>query len=80
MLNLRTQDMDSKLTHTHIEQRITQLFAEQEKEAMVLLYQHYGAALFGIVSRIVQQREVSEEVIQDVLVKIWQNASRIRCP
>jgi len=37
--------------------------------------QHPGN-LFGIVLRIVRDRSVAEEVLQDVYLRIWQNASR----
>lgn len=35
------------------------------------LYDHYSGALYGVVLRIVQSREYTEEIIQDVFVKIW---------
>ncbi|REC50427.1 RNA polymerase subunit sigma-70 [Chryseobacterium pennipullorum] len=35
------------------------------------MYDHYSGALYGIVLRIVQSKECTEEVIQDVFVKIW---------
>jgi RNA polymerase sigma factor (sigma-70 family) len=35
------------------------------------LYDHYSAALYGIVFRIVKNEDVAEEVLQDVFLKIW---------
>jgi RNA polymerase sigma factor (sigma-70 family) len=35
------------------------------------LYDHYSAALYGIVFRIVKSDDVAEEVLQDVFLKIW---------
>ncbi len=35
------------------------------------LYSHYAGALYGVVFRIVQSKEYTEEIIQDVFVKIW---------
>jgi RNA polymerase sigma factor (sigma-70 family) len=35
------------------------------------LYDHYSAALYGIVFRIVKSEDVAEEVLQDVFLKIW---------
>lgn len=37
------------------------------------LYDAYGGALFGVVLRIVQQRELAEQVLQDTFVKAWRN-------
>lgn len=38
---------------------------------MSYLYDHYSAALFGVVVRIVKQEAVAEEVLQDIFLKIW---------
>ncbi|MDH6252235.1 RNA polymerase sigma factor (sigma-70 family) [Chryseobacterium sp. H1D6B] len=35
------------------------------------LYDHYSGALYGVIFRIVQSKEYTEEIIQDVFVKIW---------
>lgn len=35
------------------------------------LYDHYSGALYGVVFRIVQSKEYTEEIIQDVFVKVW---------
>lgn len=35
------------------------------------LYDHYSAALYGIISRIIKNEDVAEEVLQDVFLKIW---------
>ena len=37
---------------------------------------NYGDTLYGVVLRIVRQKEVADEVIQDVFVKIWQQADK----
>jgi RNA polymerase sigma factor (sigma-70 family) len=35
------------------------------------LYDHYSAALYGMIIRIVKNEGVAEEVLQDVFLKIW---------
>jgi RNA polymerase sigma-70 factor (ECF subfamily) len=35
------------------------------------LYDHYSGALFGVISRILRNNDVSEEVLQDVFLKVW---------
>ena len=40
-------------------------------KALSYLFDHYSGALYGIIFRIVRHEEVSEEVIQDVFMKIW---------
>ncbi len=47
----------------------------QDRTAIGELYDAYGAALFGVVLRIVQQRELAEQVLQDTFVKAWRNGT-----
>jgi RNA polymerase sigma factor (sigma-70 family) len=35
------------------------------------LYDHYSAAMYGIITRVVRTEDVAEEVLQDVFLKIW---------
>ncbi len=42
-----------------------------DKSAMSYLYDNYSAALMGVVSRIVKDEDIAEEVLQDVFMKIW---------
>jgi RNA polymerase sigma factor (sigma-70 family) len=44
-----------------------------DKNALGVVYDRYGAALYGVVLRIVQSPEVAEEVVQDVFLKIFRN-------
>ncbi len=43
----------------------------QDKDALSYLYDKYGAALFGAAQRIVQDEDVTAEVVQDIFLKIW---------
>lgn len=43
----------------------------KDKHALSFLYDKYGAALYGSAMRIIQEEEVTEEVVQDVFMKIW---------
>lgn len=38
---------------------------------MEYLYDHYSGALYGVIYRIIKKEEISEEVLQDVFMKIW---------
>ncbi|WP_157974270.1 RNA polymerase sigma factor [Lewinella sp. IMCC34183] len=40
---------------------------------MRYLFDHYGGALNNIISQIVTEQQVAEEVLQDVLMRIWDN-------
>jgi RNA polymerase sigma factor (sigma-70 family) len=45
--------------------------SRKDKQALSYLYDHYSAALYGMIVRIVKNEEVAEEVLQDVFLKIW---------
>jgi RNA polymerase sigma-70 factor (ECF subfamily) len=42
-----------------------------DRSALAYLYDHYTAALNGVVSRIIVNQNIAEEVLQDVFLKIW---------
>jgi RNA polymerase sigma-70 factor (ECF subfamily) len=56
-----------------MENQIVQMLQSNNREAISLLYEHYSSALFGVILRIVRSRELAEQVLQDVFVKIWKN-------
>lgn len=43
----------------------------QDATAMDYLYDNYSASLFGIISRIVNHREMAEDTLVEVFMKIW---------
>ncbi|WP_311316230.1 RNA polymerase sigma factor [Roseivirga seohaensis] len=59
-------------TLDHIEeQELILKLKNQDKDALSYLYDKYGAALYGAVQRIVQDEDVTAEVVQDIFLKIW---------
>lgn len=46
----------------------------QETIAIQALYDMYSAALLGVISRIIQQSEVAEDLLQETFIKIWNSA------
>jgi len=60
---------------TQDQQLITRLHA-CDPVAIGELYDAYGGALFGVVLRIVQQRDLAEQVLHDTFVKAWRNGAR----
>jgi RNA polymerase sigma factor (sigma-70 family) len=53
---------------------ISQLQAGNE-QAFERLYNLYSESLYGIIHNIIREEKISEEVLQDVFLKIWNNAS-----
>lgn len=45
----------------------------KDRVAFNYLYDNYCNALFGVIDRIVQSEEISNDVLQEAFVKIWKN-------
>jgi RNA polymerase sigma-70 factor, ECF subfamily len=59
------------------ERDISQLLkrvARNDRAAFSEIYQHSSAKLYGIILRILRRRDLADEVMQEVYVKIWQRA------
>ena len=63
--------MEKKYTEedlvSHILSRDTKRFG--------IVYDYYSPALFGIIKQIVKDEDISEDVLQDSFLKIWNSAS-----
>lgn len=55
---------------------IIDLLRQNDKSAIELIYDKYGAALFGVVVKIVKSTAIAEDVLQDAFVKVWKNADK----
>ena len=49
------------------------MLKSRDEEGLRLLYDNYSAALYGVIFRIVGDRETAEDVLQESFVKIWNN-------
>ena len=43
----------------------------KDRSAMEYLYDHYSAALYGVVNRLIKNEDIAQEVLQDAFLKIW---------
>ena len=50
--------------------------ASGDRAAFRRLYERTSAKLFGVVLRILRDRQRSEDVLQDVYIRVWQRAGR----
>jgi RNA polymerase sigma factor (sigma-70 family) len=50
--------------------------AEKDRRAFETLYYRYAQRLHRYLSKLVRQRELVEEVLNDTMLAVWQNASR----
>lgn len=64
-------------TSQPLEQLLAQV-AESDRNAFAMLYQNSANVLFGVLLRILLRRDIAEEALQDVYIKIWNQAGSYR--
>ncbi len=57
------------------EEDLVLLLQSKDQQAFSYLYDNYAAALNGIIYRMVENRELAEDILQEAFVKIWNNFS-----
>lgn len=70
-MDFEQSDSDSP-TDIELMQRIVQ----QEQQALRMLYNRYGNAVYSLALRILRTPGLAEEVTQDTFLKVWQRAER----
>ncbi len=56
---------------TYSEQELVALLQQRNDKAFAYLYDNYSGALYGIVNSIVTDKEIANDVLQNVFVNIW---------
>jgi len=57
------------------EEELVSALKRQDTIAIKALYDMYSGALLGVISRIIQQTEVAEDLLQETFVKIWNSSA-----
>ena len=55
------------------QEEVLVLIKEKDSRAYTILYDMYSKSLFAVIINLVKDREESEDVLQEVFVKIWKN-------
>jgi RNA polymerase sigma-70 factor (ECF subfamily) len=58
--------------------RLVALVARHDRQAFGLLYERYKSVVYTIALRITGDRELAEDVLQDVFFRCWQKAGTFR--
>jgi RNA polymerase sigma-70 factor, ECF subfamily len=74
MLSMTATESGSKT----LERLLARIASTRDQSAFAALYSATKGKLFSTVLMIVKRRDLAEEVIQDVFVRIWSNASTYR--
>jgi RNA polymerase sigma-70 factor, ECF subfamily len=57
------------------EEELVQELQSRNQQAFSYLYDNYAAALNGVIFRLVEDKELAEDILQEAFVKIWNNFS-----
>ncbi len=57
------------------EDELVFLLKNKQGPAFNYLYENYAAALYGIIFKIVENKELAEDILQETFIKIWNNFS-----
>ena len=55
------------------EEELVLLLQNKDQQAFSYLYDNYVGALNGIIGRMVDSRELAEDILQEAFIKIWNN-------
>jgi len=58
-------------TITYNEQELVSLLKDRDNRAFAYLYDNYSGALYGIILQILDNTELSNDVLQEVFINIW---------
>jgi RNA polymerase sigma factor (sigma-70 family) len=58
-------------TNTYTEQQLVSLLKSRDSKAFGYLYDNYSGALYTIIAQIVEDLELSNDVLQEVFINIW---------
>ena len=57
------------------EDELVERLKMRDRPAFEYLYDHYSAALFGLISKMITDNHLAEDILQEAFVKIWNNFS-----
>lgn len=57
------------------EDTLVDLLVKKDQQAFSYLYDNYAGALNAVIYRIVEEKELAEDILQEAFIKIWNNFS-----
>jgi RNA polymerase sigma factor (sigma-70 family) len=58
---------------SYTENELVALLRSNHRGAFEYLYEHYSPALYGIICKILKDKDKADDVLQDSFLKIWRN-------
>lgn len=65
--------MPEKIKYT--EEELIMLLQSGDRSAFEYLYDHYSGALNAVICKLISDRQLAEDILQEAFVKIWNNFS-----
>ena len=56
-----------------MDEKIVRLLLARDEQGIRLLFQYFSSAIYGVILRIINNEEASRELMNDVVMKIWDN-------
>lgn len=72
-MSLNFQNIFLQNPNKYSEEELILLLQQQDKAAFSYLYDNYAPALYNIIFRMVEDVTLSEDILQEAFVKIWNN-------
>ena len=66
-----------QLISPHDERELLSLLKQGNEQAFEKIYKSYSSRLFGNVFKMVKSETITQEILQDVFIKIWNNRASI---
>jgi RNA polymerase sigma-70 factor (ECF subfamily) len=64
----------TKKIRSFTEEELTALLLAKDKQIIAILYERYSVALFGVIYKLLGDKDLSEEQLQNCFLKIWKYA------
>jgi len=60
-------------TKKYNESELVELLQNQDQKAFNYLYDNYSAAIYGVIYKMVESKELAEDILQEAFIKFWNN-------
>ncbi len=64
-----------ELEKKYSEEELVLSLQQRDQQAFSYLYDNYSPAINGVIYKIVEDKELAEDILQEVFIKIWDNFS-----
>ena len=71
--------VDTDVAHRERLATLLHRCASRQENALAELYELSASQLYGVLLRILKIESIAEDALQESFVKIWDNASHLRC-